>query len=257
MKMSRAGAPIVILVLLLVTLGALPASARRPYFVQAEPILLPDGQPGEIRLLRGDGIIFADPYRILVLDRDSRLLALSHESVPLSLICRPGQTSCWGYDHETGRVLVLDPNAFRIGGPIVPGRDERDGLYEIAGDYDSWGFAGRDASLAERLEAEWALARRMPRTMAILAALGAAVAAMGLLGVHRPGSWEARRLWVWAVGILARCAAMAAAMVLAICIGALMGPSLTAWMAALGIDAVLFLLAWALARRRKPAAEPA
>ncbi|WP_281417366.1 hypothetical protein [Plastoroseomonas hellenica] len=39
-------------------------------------------------------------------------------------------------------------------------------------------------------------------------------------------------------------------------IGALMGPSLTAWMAALGIGAVPFLLAWALARRR-PAAKPA
>lgn len=202
-----------------------------------------------MRLLRGDGIIFADPYRILVLDRDSRLLALSHQSVPISLICRPGQTSCWGYDHDTGRVLVLDPASFRTGGPIVPGREERDGLYEIEGDYDSWGFAGRHPSLAERLEAEWTLARQMPRTMATLAALGAAVAAMGLLGVHRPGSWEAWRLWVWAVGILARCMGMAAVIMLAMYIGALMGPSLTGWMAGLGIGAALCLLAWALARR--------
>lgn len=249
--------PVVILALLLAALGALPASAHRPYFVQAEPVVLPDGQPGEMRILRGDGIIFADPYRILVLGRDSRLLALSHESVPLSLICRPGQASCWGYDHDTGRVLVLDPNSFRIGGAIVPGRDQRDGLYEIAGDYDSWGFAGRDPSLAERLEAEWALARRMPRTMAILVALGAAVAAIGLLGLHRPGSREARRLWLWAIGILARCAGMAVAIVPAMYINALMGPSLTGWRAGLGIGAVLFLLAWALARWRKPATNPA
>lgn len=35
--------PIVILVLLLAGLAALPASAHRPYFVQAEPVVLPDG----------------------------------------------------------------------------------------------------------------------------------------------------------------------------------------------------------------------
>lgn len=249
--------PIAVLALLLAVPGALPASAHRPYFTQSEPVLLPDDQPGEMRLLRGDGIVFADPYRIVVLDRDSRLLALSRESVPISLICRPGQASCWGYDHDTGRVLVLDPDTFGIGGPIVPGRDQRDGLYEIAGDYDSWGFAGRDASLAERLEAEWALARRMPRTMAILVALGAAVAAIGLLGLHRPGSREARGLWLWAIGILARCAGMAVAIMPAMYIGALMGPSLTGWRSGLGIGAMLFLLAWALARWRKPATRPA
>lgn len=250
--------PITILALLLAALGALPASAHRPYFTQSEPVVLPDGQPGEMRLLRGDGIVFADPYRVLILlDRDSRLLALSHRSVPITLVCRHGQASCWAYDHGTGQVLIPDPASFRRDGPVVPGRDQRDGLYEIESINDSWGFAARDASLAERLEAEWALARQMPRTMACMAALGAAVAAMGLLGVRRPRSRQAWRLWLWAIGILARCAGIAVAIMLAVYIGLLMGPSLIIWAAALGIGAAPVLLAWALARRRKPAAEPA
>lgn len=249
--------PIVVLALLLAALGALPASAHSPYFSQSEPILLPDGQPGEMRLLRGDGIIFADPTRIVVLDRDSRLLALSHEGVLMTLICRTGQASCWGYDHATGQVLILDPATFRRDGPIVPGRNQREELWDIEGSGGSWGFAVRGASIAEWLEVAWTLAHEMSRVMALLAATGAAVAATVLLGARRPRNRQAWRLWLWAIGLVLLCVGSAVAIVVAGYVGLLIGLNLTIWAAALGIGAAPILLAWALARWRKPAAAPA
>lgn len=63
------------------------AWAHRPYFTQIEPIVLPNGQPGEMRLMYGNSIFSADPARILVLDRDRRLLASSYQSISMNLLC--------------------------------------------------------------------------------------------------------------------------------------------------------------------------
>lgn len=217
-----------LLALLLSAVGSAPGLARRPYFTQPEAVLLPDGQPGEMRILHGDGILLADPARIVVLDRGGRLLARSHRSAPVSLVCHQDRRSCWGYDHGTNRVLTLDPARFRYGGPFVPGTTERDGLWDLEGGEESWGFAVRSPSIAEYLEAEWVLARRVQaRAMACLLGLGAAMAAMGIAVIRIPRSWKTWRLGLWAAGILLQLAGLGVAVVFALYFAVLFGLSPT------------------------------
>jgi hypothetical protein len=243
-----------ILALTLLPLAAAPAWAHSPYFTQAEPIVLPDGRPGEMRLLHGDGIFFADPVRIVVLDRDKRLLARSEQHVPLSLICDRNRRSCWGYDHWSHQVLLLDPASFRTGGQVEPGAKERDGLWNIEAGVDSWGFTARDASIAEYIEAEWALARRLPVALAGVMALGGLMTVLGVVGLRRPTSPKWWRLGVWAAGILLRIAGTALAVIIALYFGVLIGFSLTTWLGALFVGASLVLLTRALTRRARAAA---
>jgi len=243
-----------ILALTLLPLAAAPALAHSPYFTQAEPIVLPDGRPGEMRLLHGDGIFFADPVRIVVLDRDKRLLARSEQHVPLSLICDRNRSSCWGYDHWSHQVLLLDAASFRTGGQVVPGAKERDGLWNIEAGIDSWGFTARDASIAEYIEAEWALARRLPVALAGVMALGGLMTVLGVVGLRRPTSPKWWRLGLWAAGILLRIAGTAFAVIIALYFGVLIGFSLTTWLGGLFVGASLVLLTRALARRARAAA---
>lgn len=100
------------LVLLLLTavlpgVGTGSAFAHRPYFTKVARIVLPDGQPGEMRLLNGDGIFLVDPTRIVLLDQENRLLARSSESVDISLICDRDGGSCWRYAHVAMLVLYF------------------------------------------------------------------------------------------------------------------------------------------------------
>lgn len=111
--------------LILMIAAVVPANAHRPYFTQIEKVLLPDGSIGEIRLLHGDGIFFADPTRVVVLDSSGRSLARSHPAVPMSLLCNQ-RHECRGFDLARHLVIEIDPATFRVGA-VTPGSDEEIG----------------------------------------------------------------------------------------------------------------------------------
>lgn len=124
-----------------------PVLAHSPYFTQTEQIVLPDGSPGEMRLLHGDGIFFADPVRVVVLDQNKRLLARSSKSRSMQLICRPQTLSCKGYDANRFTVLVLEPATFRSDPAIVPGSGgDDDPIWGLESGDESWGFSSQLAS---------------------------------------------------------------------------------------------------------------
>ena len=227
------------------------ALAHRPYFTQVAPIVLPDGQPGEMRLLHGDGIIFADPVRILVLNQEGHLLASSRRGVPMLLTCDRDEDSCWGYDGALS-ALVLDPASFRKGS-VVPGLndDERSGLWSFEADKEDWGFEVRHASISEIAGAELALARRVPRPLALLVALGAVAATLAVVGVGRSRSRKWWRFGLWALSILLRVAGLGTLLLVALYCFLLVGFSLIAWFASLGLGASLILLPWWVMRQRK------
>lgn len=241
-----------ILTLAFVLAASCPSYAHRPYFTQVEPVVLPDGQPGEMRLLKGDGIFFADPARILVLDREQRLLARSHRSTTMSLLCDRDRYSCLGYDGFS--VLTLDPASFKSGA-VVPGlgRDERSELWAFEDGAEDWGFTVGWASIAQVMKGESMMARQRPRTLAFLATLGTAaallVAGMGRsLDGHRPPSV------LRAFGVLLRLAGLAVVLLVALYLVALTGLTTALWLVSFGSGAALVLLARHLLRRNRTVA---
>jgi hypothetical protein len=124
--------------------------AHSPYFTRSEKVVLPDGTTGEMRLLHGDGIIAADPARVIVIGADGRLLARSDRSPAITLICEPSRRTCKGYNRNTLEVLKPDPSSFQREGPIVDGigdGGDNDPRWGIEGGKESWGFSRRPAPL--------------------------------------------------------------------------------------------------------------
>lgn len=233
-----------------------PACAHRPYFTQVERVVLPDGQPGEMRLLRGDGIFLADPVRILALDREGRLLARSHRSDAMVLLCDRDRRSCRGYDGAA--VLTLDPASFRPG-DAVPGLTdaERSKLLPFEFGTESWGFTVGRAPLADTVRGEVALALETPRALALLVALGAVAAMLVPARMPRVKDQAKFPLWVRIIGILLRLIGLAQVLFAALYVAALIGLTPAAWLAGLGGGAALVLL-WRSRRRwRRATASPA
>ena len=225
------------------------ALAHRPYFTQVESIVLPDGQPGEMRLLHGDGIFLADPVRILVLNREGQLLASSRRGMTMLLTCDCNERSCWGYDGAPS-ALVLDPASFRMG-PIVPGLTdgERSGLWPFEREEETWGFKVRYASISEIVRAELALARRALRPLALLVALGVPAATLAVVGVRCPRGTKWWSFGLWAAGILLCLVGLATIMLVALYCFLLVGLTPIAWLASLGLGASPILLAWWMVKR--------
>lgn len=244
--------PFLVLTLAFALAACRPSHAHRPYFTQVEPVVLPDGQPGEMRLLRGDGIFLADPARILVLDQEGRLLARSHQSTAMFLLCDHDRRSCSGYDGSS--VLTLDPASFRSGA-VVPGlsRDERSGLWKFEDGAESWGFTVGWASIAQVAEGEAMMAHQRPRTLAFLATLGIA-AALLVAGMGRPLDGHRPPSALRAIGVLLRLAGLAVVLLVALYLAALTGLTLILWLASFGSGAALMLLARRLLKRNRAVA---
>lgn len=240
--------------LALLILGSAASLAHRPYFTQIEPTVLPDGNPGEMRLLNGDGIFFADPTRIVVLDQNKQVLARSPRTAPLSLICDSARRSCWGYDHNAGQALILDPSSFRMEGKPLLGDDDENELGRIESGDESWGFTVRDASWAEYVEAEWTLAQRMAGSMFFLAALGIVLACLAVVGVRIPSHGSKPRLLLWVAGLMVRAICAVTIAIIALYVAVLHGLSLTIWLVGLGAGVAPILLLWGVLRRNGVAA---
>lgn len=147
--------------LIVCTASLAPARAHSPYFSQAEKIVLPNGKLGELRLLHGDGILWADPIRVLALDEEGRMIARSPPSPNMALLCVKAR--CRVFDLDEGAVLELDPSTFSFGA-VVPAIDnpDRDLNWEIYGsDDESWGWRSRRPQFFELIWGNLALARRI------------------------------------------------------------------------------------------------
>jgi hypothetical protein len=215
------------------------ADAHRPYFTVIEKISPPGGQPGEMRLLHGDGIFFADPVRVLVLDEEGRAVALSPLTSIQSLVC-PEERKCLAVDLEGKRAFELDPATFRIS----PVRQESDGLRDLEAEEASWGFRTRDASHLEILRGNINLAKELNISLSGQVGCGA-VAALLLFGwrwQRKPGHRRIVRTAA-AVGIgVARLIGFALVVFVSSYLAALVGASNEIWLTSLLVGGALALL---------------
>lgn len=226
--------------------GLAPALAHRPYVTRSEPIVLPDGRAGEMRMLHGDGIFLADPVRLIVVDDSGRLVARSRRAVPMSMSCQ--NKVCIGYDHSRDQVLELDAGTFRPDGPIVsPSRDD---LWEIEDGESHWGFKARSAGFWDQAAAELALARSVAGPLLVLCFIGAV--AMAFLRLMRtPFVRPAPSFWAKSVQIIVALGGVAVAFALlmfALYLAALMGLSVVTWFVGLAGGAVALQFAIMLKR---------
>ena len=167
---------------LLATVATGPALAQFTHFIQAEKIRLPNGEMGEARLLKGDGIIGPDPVRVLLLDSQNRLLARSHKSLLMVLSCEvDGQ--CLIFDLSNSKILDLEPRSFRQGERIPDLGSRSDVMWDLEQDEESWGFAPRTPTLRERLKSHGALVRKTFVGLVFNGLVGIAVAQM-IVGIR-------------------------------------------------------------------------
>lgn len=111
--------------------------------------------PVTILLLHGDGVIFADPIRAVVVDKDGQLMAASPMSASLDIICSgaKGGRTCWVCDGLAAEIYVPLGSEMRPAGSIVDG----DGPYALK--YPElidaeFGFSRRSATFTEKIQFE-------------------------------------------------------------------------------------------------------
>jgi len=214
-----------------------PASAHRPLFTQTAHLVLPNGEPGELRLLRGDGILGPDPVRALILDAKGSLVARSHRSHLIAVSCA---VSCKIFDLADNAILELEPSSFRPG-PVIPGLEDhdRDKLWALEAGDDTWGFRIRQASAIERVEGNWAMLAAGSFGFALMVVPGVIAGLIGLVTVKRSASHEMTLMRGLAV-----CAAIFAIGCLVVVgfLFAILGPFTTElWLAATGLGVMVGL----------------
>ena len=232
---------------LLAILAASPACAHRPYFTDVERIRLPDGAMGEARLLNGDGIFGPDPVRVLILDAGGRLLARSRKSVLMALSCTQGQ--CLIFDLHNGKVLDLEPSSFRQGA-VVPGVEDRDGLWDLEEGDEAWGFAPRNPTPGERLRSYGVLVQKSPLAITINVLVGM-VCALIILVTLRLGKMRRARVFQTAAAIIGILALISGGLFLILLSGFasfLDGLSMTRWLGLVGMGAGALPLGLRIAR---------
>lgn len=158
------------------------AHAHRPYFTQIEKAVLPDGQMGEMRLLHGDGIIIADPVRVVLLDARGWIVARSHDSHSMVIMC-DAANRCRVFDGEQSLMLDPDPTSFRPraldGGEAVNYWDSADGS-------ESWGFDTRRASIRDNILGNLALALGSKFHLTVFAVFGLLATFVAFFGIWGP-----------------------------------------------------------------------
>jgi hypothetical protein len=252
--MSAARIPLLTLILVALSGVANPAVAHSPYFTQVEKVTLPDGKPGEMRLLNGDGIFFSDPIRVLVLNSEGKPIALSPHSKSLVLVCNKAR-ECVGVDRETDRVFQLDPASFRVEDVVVPAQEElwrsergREELWRLEGRKDTWGFQVRGGSTTELTRAYHERARQMSFPLSIVLVLGIIV---GVFAATWPGR-RGKDVVVWAVGVGIRVLVIVCALFFSVLLAAIVGLDSDLGSSALivgaGIPTILIL--WLRLRKR-------
>ena len=239
------------------------AEAHRPYFTERVAIDLPEGQRGELRLLHGDGIFFADPVYAVIVNAESRIVARSHQSHHFVIGC-PTKLVCRALDVGRSVIFEPDPATFRLDGPLVQNADgsesDRWQWLDERESRTSWGFFKRPMSLMEKVKAEYAFATRNWFELLISMALGSLAALPVLFSLHimRPPK-SVFRFAAWLV-VLGLCFVGSAVFVLgSLWWVALVGLTSIAWMASTGAGMFIVVTGWFIMRRRltPPSPSPA
>ena len=82
------------------------AVASPSYYDESRPIVLPGGQPGEMRVVQGDGVFGSNPRWPVVVDQGDHLIAWGGKAYGLVLLCSRG--SCIAAESAGTRVWDLD-----------------------------------------------------------------------------------------------------------------------------------------------------
>lgn len=188
---------------LLAGLSCGPASAHRPHFSEPEVISAEGYSAVQLKLLHGDGVLFADPIRAVVVGQDGQLLAASPQSPALRLSCDEPNRRCLVYDELSFRIYEPAPDKWQATGLVEQDGKPQRSPEDIAADY---GFDARQATLPEIAKFEAAgLASSWMTTGFALAWW--TVFCLLLLTVARDALGKARRLTIGAIaGLLARTA---------------------------------------------------
>jgi len=231
---------------LLAGLSCGPASANRPYFSEPEAISAEGYTAVQLKLLHGDGILFADPIRAVVVGRDGELLAASPQSPALRLSCDEADRRCLVYDELTFRIYEPVPDKWQAKGLIEQDGTPQRGPEDIDGDY---GFDARRATLSEIAAFEAAgLASSWMTTGFALAWW--TVFCLLLLTVARDAFGKTRRLTIGAiVGMMAR-TAVALVMIPLATYAWLLAPYSVVYLAVVLTAGALLALPIAFRRRR-------
>lgn len=217
---------------------------------RTEKVVLPGGVPVEVGLVGSETNSAYDWVRVVVLDKERRLLALSKRSRFLRLTCDSPKTHCTAYDGL--HVYDLDPKTFSLG-EVVPeslgyGADKFSEL-KAAG---SRGFSRRLPTPTEVIQAEREMLAAWPWVYAMLPGLGAAMVA-SLIGVRRPREGGILSLLVLVANV---CLRLPLLLGLLLVTGLLIYhlPTIGPLMALATGGAVVQLLRLWLRRKRRPAA---
>jgi hypothetical protein len=147
-----------------------PALAHRPYYSQIERVRLADGEVGEVRLIHGDGIVFTDPVRPLIINSKGQLVARGPKTRSIVLSCNTDH-SCFIIDLWSDHVYEPEMSSFRHG-PVQPAvqSGDRTDDWDLEDGDESWGFAMREASTRELLRANLILAQQSLFGLAVIVA---------------------------------------------------------------------------------------
>lgn len=192
---------LIILISVIVGVSSGPAQAHRPYFTRSKVVTLPDGRQGEMRIIAGDGIFFADRTRLLVLDDKGRLLGKGPAYGFVDIICS-AQSHCYGYDYRYGTIIEADPATFRPENAPLPSMEERDGLWNIEGNKESWGVTVRPASLKEMIFCEASLFLRSPSFLFFL--IFGLFFSLCIFSISRPAKRTTWGVAAWGFGVFLR-----------------------------------------------------
>lgn len=131
--------------------GCGPASAHRPHFSESGTVSAEGYPVVQIKLLRGDGIFFADPIRAVVIGQNGELLAASPLSRALHLFCHDGARRCRVYDDLTFKIYEPKADQWQAKGLIEQDGEPQQYPEDMDGDF---GFSERQATLAEIIRFE-------------------------------------------------------------------------------------------------------
>lgn len=130
-----------------------PAAAQALHFLQSEPIPTESHGTVTLKLLQGDGAVFSDPLRAIVVSGDGRLLAASPVSYSLRIVCEgvDRQRACLAYDELNRTVFQPVESDWHDGGLIEQNGEPQSFPEDMTVDF---GFALRSATLGEVIRFE-------------------------------------------------------------------------------------------------------
>ena len=138
----------VVLIGLLVWLaGWNSALSGTPIYIERVEIKLPSGEPGEMRIIGSDVFYGPRKNKLMILDSEQRLLAMSAEGI-IGIVC-PQLSTCFGYLYWKGSILEPDVASMQRFDNRLQFDEQGEQMWEIYEDKESWGIKERKTSMLE------------------------------------------------------------------------------------------------------------